>query len=192
MSEIADLWRRIEAWYEAQGASHLLNPGASGETIAEAEKQLGVSFPAELRESLRRHDGSNVMGWAGGELLSLERIASERHIWLELLGDGTFDPNADHNEESTFLQSGWWNAAWIPLDADGGGNGAVIDMAPGPDGQVGQIVDMDHEVGPSGPQYDSLTEYLEAVADGLEAEQFVIYDGAVVSTDEVEEMEEDA
>ncbi|MPY66460.1 glucan synthase 1-like protein [Deinococcus sp. SDU3-2] len=187
MSEIEAVWRRIEAWYELHGTSHLLNSGATDQAIAEAEKQLGVSFPAELQESLRRHDGSNVMGWASGELLSLERIASERRIWMELLQDGTFDDNAKHNADSEAVQPGWWNAAWIPLDADGGGNGAVIDMAPGPEGTAGQIIDMDHEVGPNGPQYQSLTEYLEAVADGLEAERFVVYDGAVVSIDEMEE-----
>ncbi len=114
MSEISAVWERIEAWYEAQGASHLLNPGASAEAIAQAEKQLGLTFPAELTESLMRHDGSAGMSWPGGDLLSLEGIARERSVWMELLESDIFSGNADHNETSTLIQSGWWNPGWIP------------------------------------------------------------------------------
>ncbi|MDO4245247.1 MAG: SMI1/KNR4 family protein [Deinococcus sp.] len=192
MSEISDVWERIETWYEARGASHLLNAGASADAIAEAETNMGLTFPAELKESLLRHDGTTWSGWAGGELLSLVRIADERGVWMELLEGGGFDDNADHNEESTRLQAGWWNPAWIPLHADGGGNGMVIDTAPASGGTLGQVLFMDHEVGPNEPEYDSLSAYLTAVAEGLEAEQFVIYDDAVVSVDDLDEEMEDA
>ncbi|GHG01723.1 glucan synthase [Deinococcus piscis] len=163
MSEISAVWERIEVWYEAQGQTETLKPGASPEAIAQAEKDMGLTFPPELRESLLRHDGSADGGWPTGELLSLERMVDERKVWMDLLQDGTFDDNADHNEGSEALQPGWWNPAWIPLDADGGGNGAVIDLNPGPQGTVGQVIDMDHEVGPSGPEYPSLAAYLEAM-----------------------------
>ena len=106
MRVITAVWERIEAWYETQGASHLLNPGASAEAIAEAEKRMGITFPAELEESLLRHDGSAGMGWPGGDLLSLEGIARERGIWMELLEGGDFDENADHNGASNVVQSG--------------------------------------------------------------------------------------
>ena len=68
----------------------------------------------------------------------------------------------------------------------------VIDMAPAEAGQPGQVLFMDHEVGPEEPEYDSLSAYLAAVAEGLEAEQFVIYDDAVVSVDDLDEEMEDA
>lgn len=187
MSSLAALWERIEAWYAAQDASELLNPGADEAEIAAAEKELGLSFPPDLRESLLRHDGSADGGWPRGELLSLERIAQERSVWMELLQDGTFDPNSDHNADSDALQAGWWHAGWIPLDTDGGGNSAVVDTAPGPDGQAGQIVDMDHEAGPSGPDYVSLQEYLAAVADELETGEYVVSDDMVMARDEADE-----
>lgn len=163
MSEISALWERIEAWHAANGQMENLNAGATAEAIAQAEKDMGLTFPPELRESLLRHDGSVDGGWPTGELLALERMADERKVWMDLLQDGTFDDNADHNEDSQTLQPGWWNPAWIPLDSDGGGNGAVIDMSPGPQGTIGQVIDMDHEVGPSGPKFSSLTAYLEAM-----------------------------
>lgn len=167
MSEISTTWERIEAWHAANGLTENLNPGASAEAIAQAEKDMGLTFPPELRESLLRHDGSADGGWPTGELLSLERMADERKVWMDLLQNGTFDDNADHNEGSEALQPGWWNPAWIPLDADGGGNGAVIDLNPGRQGTVGQVIDMDHEVGPSGPKYPSLAAYLDAMLERL-------------------------
>lgn len=170
MSEISAIWERIEAWHKANGQTENLNAGATAEAIAQAEKDMALSFPSELRESLLRHNGSVDGGWPTGELLSLERMADERKVWMDLLQDGTFDDNADHNEGSEVLQPGWWHPAWIPLDADGGGNGAVIDMVPGPQGNVGQVIDMDHEVGPSGPKYVSLTAYLEAMLEQLSKE----------------------
>ena len=69
--KIADVWERIEAWYGANDASALLNPGASEAEIADAEAQMGLTFPAELRESLSRHNGSVEGGWPYGTLLSL-------------------------------------------------------------------------------------------------------------------------
>ena len=172
MSEISAIWERIEAWHAANDQTENLNPGATAEAITQAEKDMGLTFPPEMRESLLRHDGSVDDGWPTGELLSLERMADERKVWMDLLQNGTFDGNASHNESSEALQPGWWNPAWIPLDADGGGNGAVIDLAPGPQGTVGQVIDMDHEVGPSGPKYVSLAAYLEAMLERLsEAEE---------------------
>ncbi|MFC6592600.1 SMI1/KNR4 family protein [Deinococcus lacus] len=175
MSEVSAIWERIEAWYGAQGASHLLNPAATPQAIADAEKALSLTFPAELKESLLRHNGTLEGHWPKGELLALERIIHEHTIWMDILQDENSRDLADHNEDDLYLQSGWWNAGWIPLDADGAGNGAAIDTAPAEDGKVGQILDMDHEVGPSGPIFDSLAEYLLAVARGLGASEYTYY-----------------
>ena len=187
MSELTAVWTRIEAWYEAQGAAHLLHPGASAEAIAEAEATLGLAFPAELRASLTRHDGTTWSGWASGELLPLQRLTNERAVWMERLEGGNFDERADHNAESTLVQAGWWNPAWIPLHADGGGNGMVIDLAPAEAGAPGQVLFMDHETGPEEPEYASLTEYLAAVADALEAGLYVLYDDAIVAIEDLDE-----
>ncbi len=157
--------------------------------MAEAEQQLAMTFPRELRESLRRHDGSTAGGWRGGDLLSLEGIQSERQIWMDLLQGGDFDDNQDHNEHSGQVQPGWWNAGWIPLHADGGGNGYVIDTTPGQAGQVGQVLFMDHEVGPSEVMFSSLGSYLEDVLGELSSGEWV-YSGeydSLISRDELEE-----
>ena len=165
-------WERIEAAFEAVEFYDQLNPGASVDAIAATEAELGVTFPEELRESLARHDGSVEGSWpVSYVLLSLEGMKPEAKVWNELLDNGIFGEQADHDasQGTGATQKGWWNKGWIPLDADGGGNGAVIDTNPGPNGVVGQVLDMDHEVGPSGPKFASLTDYLNDIADQIEA-----------------------
>lgn len=56
---IARLWTRIERWFARKHPSLSLNlrPGATDKQIAAAEKALKVTFPADLRASLRIHDG---------------------------------------------------------------------------------------------------------------------------------------
>lgn len=187
MSNIEAIWQRIEVWYAAQDASDLLNAGATQKEIQEVETQLDVSFPNDFHHSLQRHDG--VGNWLTGELLSLEGLQQERGIWMELLNDGTFDDNAAHDasEGKGKSQAGWWNAGWIPIDADGGGNGFVMDLNPGPNGKIGQILYMDHEVGPSGPHYASFSDYLEDMAQKLESGEYVYHDGYVCEAADLED-----
>jgi cell wall assembly regulator SMI1 len=166
------MWRAIEVWYAEQGASHLLNPGAVESDIVAMERRLGVEFPSDYRESLRRHNGSASSGWVRGQLLSLSYMEQERSVWMNLLNDGIFDEYAQCNADNTHVQSGWWNAGWIPLDADGGGNGYFVDASPGPN--LGQVRFMDHEVGPSARPC-TLVEYLQGVLDNLHSGNYHYY-----------------
>lgn len=184
MSDLHTIWERIEAWYAAQGASHLLNPGASEEAITEAEKQIGVQFPEELRESLRRHNGtggSGDWGWIHGNLNSIREIIEETKMWHELSEVGEFEDNDEHDasQGQNSIKRGWWNRGWIHVDADGLGNGAVVDMSPGPNGVTGQIIDMDHEAGPSGPNFLSFKDYLLDVANKLDTQEYTYQTGSI-------------
>src|SRR4051794_5295392 len=55
------LWGRIEAWLDAHvpGGADILAPGATSEEITDAERFLGVSFPEDVRDSFRLHDGQS-------------------------------------------------------------------------------------------------------------------------------------
>lgn len=63
-----------------------------------------------------------------------------------------------------------------------GGNGATVDLTPGTAGSVGQVIDMDHEVGASGPIADDIVDYLEQLAAALDKYQ-------IVDGEQVEEIE---
>lgn len=172
---VAAVWDDIERWYDAQGAARVLQPPATQEQIAAVESTLGVELPAQVKASLRRHDGTPDGGWPKGRLLSCDGILGETGVWRSLLADGTFDNHKDFHSGGDALKPGWWNTGWVCLDADGAGNGSVLDLSPGPAGKVGQVIDMDHEVGPSGPLANDFVGYLTDVAARLE--EFSVVDG---------------
>lgn len=185
MTELETVWQRIETWYAANAPASALRPGASERAVAAAESELGLTFPAEFRASLLRHDGTAEGAWPTGTLLPVEGILSEAGIWRGLLEGGDFGEDADHDasEGGGLTQPGWWVRGWVPVDADGAGNGAVLDLDPGPRGQVGQLLDMDHEVGPSGPHHASFVAYLRHVADELDSGAYVFDDGDLTETE---------
>ena len=133
MNRIQTLWQQIDDWYRTQNASHLLYAGASAAEITAAEQAMGMRFPDEVRQSLACHNGSAEYGsgWVYGELLSLARMQDERRIWMDLLEAGSFDDLAAFNHESGQITPGWWHPQWLPLDADGGGNGNFVDCLHG-------------------------------------------------------------
>ena len=54
----------------------------------------------------------------------------------------------------------WWNPKWIPLTADGGGNGKMIDLDPTGNGTAGQIIQMWHDDPIRSKEADSLYGFL--------------------------------
>src|SRR6476619_2797545 len=83
------LWGRIEAWLDAHvpGGANILAPGATTAESTYAERSLGVSFPEDVRDSFRLHDGQSDGPWLmwGDDLMSLSRIRDEWGSWKGLL-----------------------------------------------------------------------------------------------------------
>lgn len=138
----------MEKWLasHAPTALHGLNPPARMEEIAQAEAVLGITFPADVRATFLIHNGQQsdtpwlLDGW---EFLSLERIINEWSVWKDLVDGGDFAGCESESTGETLTD--WWNAAWIPLTYDGAGDHHCLDLSPGPQGQVGQIIQMWHD-----------------------------------------------
>lgn len=185
-----DAWTRIERWLEAHAPEPrgILNPGASEEEIAALEREVGLRLPDDVRESLRIHDGQapDAPGLINAcELLSTARIAGEWRAWKELLDGGDFDDA--ESDPAPGIRGDWWNAAWIPLTHDFGGNHDCLDLDPAPGGRAGQIISMWHDDAERRVLAGSFREWLSAFADGLENGDYVYseeYD-AVVRADDV-------
>jgi len=154
---INGIWDRLEKRFAKSYPDYKLPPGASASDIHNLETKIGITLPEGLKASLARHNGVDEMHWPKGTLNSVEDILRDWEMWRDVAGDGEDIGSKDND----FIQPKWWDTKWIPLDADGAGNGAVIDMNPGPKGDLGQVIDMDHETGPNGPLYSCLAEYLE-------------------------------
>ena len=164
MTPVATAWARIEDWMRryTPGSLTVLAPPATRDAIDAAALAIGLPFPAELVESLRRHDG--LTEWANvlpeAPPLSAAGIVEQYRIRMEIAPDvGGFTPYTAGAEP-------WWHECWLPFgDADG--DLQVIDLRPGPGhGRVG-FAPHDNPAH-FDDAWPSLTAYLTAVADALD------------------------
>lgn len=160
---------------------YTLNAGAAEADFARLEAVLGYALPEEFKELYRVADGeSGTAGvLAGEEWLSIERIIEEYGVWKNLLDDGMFadddgTPYDCEPEDSAIKGDLWWNPKWIPLTADGSGNGKMIDMDPTESGTAGQIIQMWHDDAARSKEADSLRGFLTQYAQDLEDGKYVL------------------
>ncbi|MCW8383315.1 SMI1/KNR4 family protein, partial [Streptomyces justiciae] len=110
---VADSWARIETWLAQHTPRTFaaLEPPAEPSAVAEAEEALGQPFPASLRESLLRHNGTGYQAllppfWM---LLDVRKIVDSRQLRMRIYGDDLAgreegDPESEYGP--------WWHAEW--------------------------------------------------------------------------------
>ncbi|GHE61417.1 MULTISPECIES: SMI1/KNR4 family protein [Streptomyces] len=160
--QVADAWQRIESWLRqhAPATAEILRPGASEEEIAAFQQALGVRAPAELKALWRRCAGVSAetdddvsfmlgnhapMRFEGIDWVYRQYMASQRSVG---------------NDEFPI-----WRPAWIPFCSYG-----ATDYASGllMDAETGRVQYW-NRYGERTPAFESLTVYLEDMADILEA-----------------------
>lgn len=183
------IWQRIEAWLAANAVpiANGLNPPASVKELTDTEQFLGVHFPQDVRESYLHHNGQACDSpWMmdGWEWLSLERIRDEWKVWKDLLDGGDFE-GIQSDTDGSAVSTDWWNPAWIPLTYSFSGDHHCLDLAPGPQGTVGQIIEMWHDEGSRPIIAGSFKTWLSDFADALENDELVLSDeyGSLVRRD---------
>ena len=75
-------------------------------------------------------------------------------------------------QSSDGIANVWWNVGWIPFADNGGGDYYCVDMAPTGAGTRGQIISHSHESGEHKVLAASLADYLNDLAQSLEANAF--------------------
>lgn len=191
-----EVWARIEEVLRATAPDVLaiLPAGASPAAISAAEDRLGVSLPADVRESYSAHDGSGgahagggadllphrEYGHVGVPLLSLAECVSDRERWLRAWEAGAFDDSRASPRGP--IRPQWWCRGWVPVTWDGGGDHLCIDLDPAPGGGVpGQVIYFSHEEGPLTVVAPSWRAYLEWCAADLEAGRLRFEGGGLVA-----------
>lgn len=143
------LWSAYDAWLEThfpEGA-RALNPGATEEELGQLESIIGASLPSDYRQWLAIHNGQvpDAPGvLCSDEFLSTQRILDEWQCMMKLAETEVAGFVAQSTPPDC-IQAVWWHRLWIPITADGAGNLVCLDLAPGPRGTVGQVIDFDHE-----------------------------------------------
>ncbi len=151
-SAVAASWARIEGWFKIHHPklSLGLRPGASAKEIAAAEKKLGVTFPADFRDSLLVHDGQEDK--PGVRIFPIaQRLAS-----LESFVTCWADDRSAYDEKEMAVRFDWvgddervrqvhFHPKHIPI---GGSpfwddDRLLLDFVPGPQGTAGQVIARD-------------------------------------------------
>jgi cell wall assembly regulator SMI1 len=177
MQSVIDLWQRIDQWLATHAPRVLeqLNPGASEADIAKAEATLGFALPEDFKASYRIHNGGGAYplglleGMQGGSLDPLHDVVSR---WLSIQEQEIYDDPPDFvtNPERKCppVQPVAWHPRWLIFAIDTAGNFRCLDLAPAAGGQVGQIFEYEHGVGPTLVIAPSLEALLTQWADWLE------------------------
>lgn len=188
-----DIWDRIHQGLlvHAPEIVSLLQPGALVEEIRNTEAILGVAFPQDVRESYQIHNGMSRLqsfryDWP--EFYSLREIVIQWDCWKNLLESGEF-----FEEKSTPkgpIKTDWWNIKWIPLWGNRGGDHCCLDLDPPPEGQLGQMITMWHEIGAEEVLAPSFKDLLASFADQLNAGAYTFStEYGLITLSELEELQ---
>ena len=134
-------WARLERWHEKHRALFgVLSPGASAGEIEDVERTIGAPLPPDARASLATHNGSCDHFLLGDGLLSTYAIVL---LWKgdrRNAGSEKGLRRAAESFPSTAVAPGHFNPGWVPLASDLNGRSLGVDLAPGPAGTVGQVI----------------------------------------------------
>jgi cell wall assembly regulator SMI1 len=185
---LTESWARIELWLAANAPEirESLNPPATADELEQLTTVIGQDLPADLIASYQIHNGQAEDAACGGlmpfgedygdiahSLASLEEVIMDYEMMTELLEGGDFV--GIEKEPHDAIKAAPWNKGWIPIANDGGGDYHCVDLDPGPQGIHGQIITVVE--GPTQAVIaDSLAEWLEKVANEMEANALALTD----------------
>lgn len=141
-----------QAWVDTLGREHSglnqsPNPPASEQALSAVEQTLGVTLPESFRALYRLHDGGpdpNTL-FQGYSFMSLDAVMTAYWTVGKALEDLDEDDLTMMSDELSVtppnaIKQQYFNRAWIPFAADGGGNYIGVDLDPGEKGAAGQVI----------------------------------------------------
>lgn len=152
---LSETWNRLRTWLarEYPELGDTLNYGILPQDLAQIEMAFGFALPSTVRESYLCVDGQEAESAAGCSeglffgltLLPLEDVLEEWRFWREVDEDPATGASPQLQELMSSIPQGWVrkqysSRGWIPLVADKAGNYLGVDMHPGEEGEVGQVI----------------------------------------------------
>lgn len=176
-------WTRIERWLAAHlpEAIEDLRPPASQDELRAVERALGEELPLDVHALYRLHDGqaSDTPGvFMGLPFLPLHSVVAAWESWQDVVDASTDEEVSAHctSEPPGAVRAAYTCSGWVPLSDDYGGNHLGVDLAPGPRGERGQIINFGRDELHKFVLAGSLDDFLRKVGDLLEAGNYRIED----------------
>jgi cell wall assembly regulator SMI1/ankyrin repeat protein len=176
--DVASSWKKIEASLKKKSPAlrKRLNKGATDAQLQEVETATGLKLPADFVAAYTIHNGNQdgpddlspppEPSKAGYFLLATEDIVAEWRSWKQLLDGGEFAGRQSGPDRG--IRDAWWHFGWLPFALNGGGDSYCLDLAPTPDGKVGQVITMSHETAERKLLTPSFAQWLADLAESLE------------------------
>lgn len=141
MDRIQEVLSALILTLREHGYDPMPNQPATSAEITQAERQLEVVFPPELRDLYAACNGTREGLIAGLPLLSLEDLlAVNRRQQSDLVGnDPNFDPLLYTSTPPGAIRTFYWLPGWVAL-AQENDNYFCVDLDPDDRGQSGQII----------------------------------------------------
>lgn len=184
MPTSSDLWTRLEAALAdlVPALPAALAPPATTEALDALSEKTGRDVRPALADLYDHHDGEpdDAPGlFVGLRFLPAAEAADEWARWSEMIHD---DPSLVADIAVTARPEGavqpvYFSDAWIPIAADGAGNGLAVDLDPGPDGSTGQVISFGADEPTRTVLAPSAAAFLEWIAES-------IADGTITAADE--------
>ncbi|MFT3697737.1 MAG: SMI1/KNR4 family protein [Kofleriaceae bacterium] len=183
---IAEIWQRIAAKIRTSAPAFTLPAGASEADIVECETALGVSLPADYRESVAIHDGTKRFLFAHCELKPLTSVVSLWHLFEEVLQEPLAVPLSEWMRITGPIRLQRWSSRWIPIARTTSADTFLLDLDPAPGGNPGQVIHMTHETSVLRLIAPSFEAWVGAFADALDADHYEarVYRGDLMELEE--------
>jgi cell wall assembly regulator SMI1 len=156
------------------------------EELVQAEATLAVTLPEDFKASYRIHNGGvSLFVGMSESFLPLADVVGDWFVYQDLKehqsGWAETPPGflTDPERKRPPIQPVWWHEKLIPFATDGAGNTWCVDLDPTPGGQVGQIIDWDHEDGPTRVLFPSFQALLSQLAHDLEAGKYLFFSNRI-------------
>lgn len=181
-----DACERWERWlaHHLPAALATFQEGARPEDIASLEERLGIDLPEQTRAWFRWRNGQvqrpELRPLFGYELLSMDEVFSAWIDWQTYA-----DMNAEVGDDCDSIPEGairelFTTEGWIPLARwPGSFNYIGVDLEPGPQGSVGQVITFGRDELQKVVGGRSLSDFLEFVLDELQSPHAMVRDQSV-------------
>lgn len=173
-------YQRLERWLAAHRPRILANlqPPATDAELAGLAESLRVSLPPSFLDLYRWRNGQRDPGQPGPfyglSFLSIANVLAAWREWNEILGEDDDLHGFSSSVAPGVVKERYASRLWIPFSDDWGGNHLGIDLDPGPNGRVGQVINFGRDEEAKYVLGRSVEAFVERIAGELEAGNFVL------------------
>lgn len=123
-----------------------LCPPASTRDLANLGTAFNAVIPADLLGLLGLTNGqpahANAL-FGRWRPMGVKDILEARAVLDSLAASGDFD--GEHVEADCGVRQVWWHTNWLPFAANGAGDHLCLDLAPDVGGNLGQVIEFQHD-----------------------------------------------